>query len=207
MELFKRISELLDDNCTLSINVAKKGERLIVSVLPGNSLVKDTAATSQIVPLNISGTGTELDEGFVDAIFEPVKRVTGLLVDMQSFEEGEEAAKQKSKMEAKKKSEEAEKKKQYLGYVELAKTNLAENKFRDAHTCVEKAREFVSSESENKSLEALKAKVDEDSGLGSMFGGPEDMSDGKNVKLKGTTPTAKPTAQDTEDDDNEDTED
>lgn len=206
MELFKRISELLDDNCTLSINVAKKGERLIVSVLPGNSLVKDTAATSQIVPLNISGTGTELDEGFVDAIFEPVKRVTGLLVDMQSFEEGEEAAKQKSKMEAKKKSEEVEKKKQYLGYVELAKTNLAESKFRDALVCIEKAREFVGNDSESKSLDTLKAKVDSDSGIGSMFGGAEDKSDGKNVKLKGTTP-AKPTAQDTEDDDNEDTED
>ena len=206
MELFKRISELLDDNCTLSINVAKKGERLIVSVLPGNSLVKDTAATSQIVPLNISGTGTELDEGFVDAIFEPVKRVTGLLVDMQSFEEGEEAAKQKSKMEAKKKSEEVEKKKQYLGYVELAKTNLAESKFRDALVCIEKAREFVGNDSESKSLDPLKAKVDSDSGIGSMFGGAEDKSDGKNVKLKGTTP-AKPTAQDTEDDDTEDTED
>ena len=206
MELFKRISELLDDNCTLSINVAKKGERLIVSVLPGNSLVKDTAATSQIVPLNISGTGTELDEGFVDAIFEPVKRVTGLLVDMQSFEEGEEAAKQKSKMEAKKKSEEVEKKKQYLGYVELAKTNLAESKFRDALVCIEKAREFVGNDSESKSLDTLKAKVDSDSGIGSMFGGAEDKSDGKNVKLKGT-PTAKPTAQETEDDYNEDSED
>ena len=206
MELFKRISELLDDNCTLSINVAKKGERLIVSVLPGNSLVKDTAATSQIVPLNISGTGAELDEGFVDAIFEPVKRVTGLLVDMQSFEEGEEAAKQKSKMEAKKKSEEVEKKKQYLGYVELAKTNLAESKFRDALVCIEKAREFVGNDSENKSLDTLKAKVDSDSGIGSMFGGADDKSDGKNVKLKGTT-TAKPTAQETEDDYNEDSED
>ena len=206
MELFKRISELLDDNCTLSINVAKKGERLIVSVLPGNSLVKDTAATSQIVPLNISGTGAELDEGFVDVIFEPVKRVTGLLVDMQSFEEGEEAAKQKSKMEAKKKFEEIEKKKQYLGYVELAKTNLAESKFRDALVCIEKAREFVGSDSESKSLDTLKAKVDSDSGIGSMFGGAEDKSDGKNVKLKGTAP-AKPATQDTEDDDNKDSED
>ena len=203
MELFQKLSELLNDNCTLSINVAKKDDRLIVSVLPGNSLVKDTAATN-IVPLNISGTGKELDEGFVAAVFEPLKRVTGLLMDMQSFEEAEEAARQKSKMEAKKKTEEQEKK-QFSGYVELAKINLAESKFRDALTCIERARDFVSCDNDTKALDNLKTKVNNDSGIGSMFGGPEDKSDGKNVKVKGST-APKPMAPESDEEESDDNE-
>lgn len=42
MEIFKTLNEMLGDGSTLTITIAKKGEELIVSVLPGNNLVKDT---------------------------------------------------------------------------------------------------------------------------------------------------------------------
>ena len=106
---------------------------------------------------------------------------------------------------SKQRYEEQEKKKQFNGYMELAKTNLAENKFRDALACIEKAREFASCDNETKALDTFKAKVNNDSGVGSMFGGPEDKSDGKNVKVKGSagTKTEAPVSDEEESDDND----
>ena len=71
MELFTKLSEIMGEGCTLAINIAKTKNGMTVSVLPGNSLVKDVAK-NKITPLNVSGTAEELDEGFVDAIIQPV---------------------------------------------------------------------------------------------------------------------------------------
>lgn len=67
MELFTKLSEIMGEGCTLAITIAKTKNGMTVSVLPGNSLVKD-AAKNKIAPLNISGSASELDEGFVNAI-------------------------------------------------------------------------------------------------------------------------------------------
>lgn len=85
MEIFKKINELLGEGCTLTINVAKKGELLVVGVMPGNPLVKD-AAVKNLAPLNISGTAEELDEGFLASIEAPMSRATGLLVEILALQ-------------------------------------------------------------------------------------------------------------------------
>jgi PRTRC genetic system protein E len=180
MELFKKMSEMLGEGSTLTITVAKKGDKLVVGVLPGNSLVKDSAK-GRIVPLNLSGTPDELDNGFVEAIAAPVGKASGLLSDMASFEKAQEEAKEKSKMEAEKKAAEDKKKKEFAEWIELAKANLKEEKFRDALTCIAGARK-IASDSDKSTLDKLEAEVAQSSGVGSMFGGPEDKSDGKNVK-------------------------
>lgn len=183
MELFKKISEMLGDGSTLSITVAKKGENLVVGVLPGNNIVKD-AAKSRIVPLNLSGTPDELDEGFVEAISAPIAKASGLLSDMASFEAAQEEAKAKSKMEADKKAAEDKRKKELSEWIALANQNLKENKFRDALTCIANARK-VAVDSDKATLDKLEADVAKTSGAGSMFGEAEDASDGKNIKLGG----------------------
>lgn len=185
MELFKKISEMLGDGSTLSITIAKKGENLVVGVLPGNDLVKD-AAKSRIVPLNLSGTPVELDEGFIEAVFTPITKASGLLSDIASFEAAQEEAKAKSKMEADKKSAEDKRKKELGEWIDLAKQNLKENKFRDALTCVANARKKAT-DSDKSALDKLEAEIAKTSGAGSMFGEAEDASDGKNVKLCGSS--------------------
>lgn len=185
MELFKKISEMLGDGSTLSITIAKKGENLVVGVLPGNDLVKD-AAKSRIVPLNLSGTPVELDEGFIEAVFTPITKASGLLSDIASFEAAQEEAKAKSKMEADKKSAEDKRKKELGEWIDLAKQNLKENKFRDALTCVANARKKAT-DSDKSALDKLEAEIAKTSGAGSMFGEAEDASDGKNVKLGGSS--------------------
>lgn len=190
MELFKKISEMLSEGSTMSITIAKKGENLVVGVMPGNDLVKD-AAKKHIVPLNLSGTPEELDEGFVEAIAQPIAKANGLLSDIASFEKAQEEVKAKSKMEADKKAEEDKRKKEFGEWVDLAKQNLKERKFRDALTCVANARK-IAGDKEKSTLDKLEADIANESGAGSVFGAVEDLSDGKNVKLgKGKTSSKK----------------
>lgn len=103
MNLFTTLSDVLGNGCTATITIAQKDGIMTVGVLPGNDLVKD-AVKNSIVPLNISGTPEELDEGFVAAIAEPIKKTTGLLVDMAAYERAAEEAKAKSKMEEERKA-------------------------------------------------------------------------------------------------------
>lgn len=181
MNLFKTLSEVLGNGCTATITIAQKDGIMTVGVLPGNNLVKD-GAKNKIVPLNVSGTPEELDEGFVDAIAEPVRKTAGLLVDMAAYEQAAEEAKAKSKMEEEKKIAEANRKKDYDGYINLARTNLKEQKYRDALKCVESARK-VSLPSDKVALDTLTNEINSASGEGALFGPSEDKSDGKNISL------------------------
>ena len=201
MEVFKKISEMLGEGSTLTITIAKKGEELVVGILPGNSLVKDTAKNC-IVPLNLTGTPEELDNGFIDAIAAPISRTSGLLTNMASFEKSKEEAEKKSKMEAEKKSAEDKRKKEFSEWIALAKQNLKEEKFRDALTCVAGARN-IASDSDKSTLDKLEAEIAKESGTGSMFGGPEDKSDGKNVKPGSKPSKGKASSKNDEDDDEE----
>ncbi len=181
MELFKKISEMLGNGSTVTITIAKKGESLTVGVLPGNNLVKD-AAKGRFVPLNLTGTADELDAGFLEAISAPIAKASGLLSDMAAFEKAQEEAKAKSKMEADRKSAEEKKKKEINEWLDLAKTNLDEKKYRDSLTCIAAARELIGN-GDTSALDKLEAEVSKTSGSGSIFGASEDFSDGKNVKI------------------------
>lgn len=201
MNLFKTLSEVLGEGCTATITIAQKDGVMTVGVLPGNSLVKDSAK-SKIVPLNLTGTPDELDEGFVSAITEPIRRTSGLLVDMASFEQAAEEAKAKSKMEEEKKEAEAKRKKEFDGYMALARTNLKESKYKDALKCAESAKKS-SLPPERASVDALINEINTKSGQGALFGLAEDKSDGKNVTLTPAKGTKKPENNDDDDNDND----
>lgn len=205
MDLFKTLSEVLGEGCTATITIAQKDGIMTVGVLPGNDLVKD-AAKNKIVPLNVSGTPEELDAEFINVIAAPIQRTSGLLADMAAYEKAQEEAKAKSKMEEEKKAAEAKRKKDYTGFLELAKTNLKEKKFRDALTCIEGARKYASTEAEKNAVNTLAAEIDSAAGNGALFGPAEDFSDGKNVNpnaTKGKGAAAKSSCEETDDDDNE----
>lgn len=202
MEFFKKINELLGEGCTLVMNVAKKGDKLVIGVLPGNPLVKDVAAKN-VAPLNITGTPEELDEGFIGAISEPIARVSGLLVDMASFEKAEEETKAKSAMLKKQQEEKKKKEDEFKGFIALARENVEANKFKDAKFCVEKAKASTdNSDAQKKTLSEVSALIEQKLN-GDIFGAPEDKSDGKNIKLKNSP--VKPTPK--KDEDNEESED
>lgn len=63
-------------------------------------------AANLIVPLTLSGTAEELDEGFFDKVIEPTLKSAGLQVNMEAHLKSVEQAKAASKMEQDKKNKE-----------------------------------------------------------------------------------------------------
>lgn len=201
MELFSKLSEIMGDGCTLAINIAKTEKGMTVSVLPGNSLVKD-AAKSKIVPLNITGTAEELDEGFVEAVLKPVAKTNGLYADIKSFEDAQQAAKEASEMEKKAKEKAKKESELFSKWIALAEQNHKERKFKDALICAKNALEFADMVKGGRTkVDELIKRINEDSNAG-LFGAVEDKSDGKNVKID-----KKSTVETSEVDDEEENED
>ena len=201
MELFTKLSEIMGEGCTLTINIAKTENGMTVGVLPGNTLVKD-AAKSKIVPLNINGTAEELDEGFVDAIISPIAKTNGMFADIKAFEEAQEAAKKASEMEKKANDEKKNKQDTFSKWMELADQNFKESKFKDAITCAKNALKFADNVPGGHSKADTLIKKATDSCTGGLFGEPDDKSDGKNIKIN--TKTSAPAKAKDESDDNDD---
>ena len=98
----------------LTLTVAKgSGDTVIVSLLP-QPRIKDNAKDN-VQPMVIRGTIEELDEEFFNAIKEPMTKVTGIVIEIESFEKGAEKlaednkAKDAIKAEAKKNKDKADK--------------------------------------------------------------------------------------------------
>ena len=98
----------------LTLTVAKgSGDTVIVSLLP-QPRIKDNAKDS-VQPMVIRGTIEELDEEFFNAIKEPMTKVTGIVIEIESFEKGAEKlaednkAKDAIKAEAKKNKDKSDK--------------------------------------------------------------------------------------------------
>lgn len=200
MDLFQKLSEVMGTGSTIAITVAKKESGLTVSVMPGNDLVKD-AAKNKFVPICLSGTAEEMDEGFLNAVLQPVQKASGLLSSIKDFEEAQEEAKKASAMEQKAKDEQKKLNEEFAGWLALAEKNFSEDKFKDALTCLEGAEKIAEKVNGGKSkVEAMRKKTMEALGEGSMFGATtEDKSDGKNVKLgKASKVVAQKTEAETE---------
>lgn len=96
MNFFSQISGLIPEGVDLNITVRRSGNRLIVSVIPKSNSLKDEAQ-NRLAPLVVTGTTDELNEGFIEAISNPIKQATGLLINMSDFEKAEKEAQENSK--------------------------------------------------------------------------------------------------------------
>ena len=109
-------------------------------------------------------------------------------------------------MIAKQKEEKQKKEAEFKGYLSLAQENCNADKFKDAKTCLDKARAVCDgSDSQNKQIRDMESNINQKSGEGSIFGGVVDKSDGKNVVFKAskTKPAPAPKSDD-EDSESED---
>lgn len=202
MELFTKLSEIMGEGCTLTINIAKTENGMTVGVLPGNTLVKD-AAKSKIVPLNINGTAEELDEGFVDAIIQPIAKTNGMFADIKAFEDSQEAAKKASEMEKKAAEEKKKNQENFSKWMALADQNFKESKFKDSITCAKNALKFADTVAGGHSKADSLIKKATESCSGGLFGDSDDKSDGKNIKIDAKPATTAKAKEESDDDDNE----
>ena len=183
MDFFKTIADFLQDGQQVTMAIRKSGSNIAVSIMPDNRGVKDKAVEN-ITPLVMSGTPEEFEAGFKDAL-KPLAEAQGLVTNIKEFEENTEKAKKESEMAKKLKDEAAKQKKEFNDLIALARKNNDEHKFKDARAVLAKASALPSAE--KSIIDKVSREIDAKSGIGNMFGGEEDLSDGKNL-----TPGAKP---------------
>lgn len=188
---FAHIAAIPFEGC-LNITVRKDGEQLTTSVLLQNDGCGD-AAKNHIPPLILRGSAKELCEGFFDAVSAPVAETSKLLVNMEAYLKGQEAAKKNAAME-KKKTEKADKaaktetptspeeikEMKYRGIMAEVDKLEAAGKFKNAWVKVPQASEFPDKAEEmRKRRSSLSAKFSPD-----LFGAGQPATDVTNVEPK-----------------------
>lgn len=143
---FTQISQLMTQGVDLTIVIRRKENELIVSTLPKSNTLKDEAQ-HHIIPLTLTGSPTELDAGFLQAIARPMQKATGLLVNMEQFEQQADKASANSKVtkdaQAKESKEEKEKRERCERFMKKADELIAVQKFDEALTNLQQARLYA----------------------------------------------------------------
>ena len=161
---FKKLSEIMTAGTTLNLTVHHQNGILTVSVLPKVKGLKDDAK-KHLLPIVLTGTPEELDEGFFDTVSQPVQKASGMLSNMKSFEEGlarveaEKKEVKEQKRAAEKKAD--ERKKQYDKLMAKADALEKEGKNDDALKSLREARAIADGEdiaTADARIEQVKAK-------------------------------------------------
>lgn len=81
---FTGLSQLMQDGQTINLNLLKKGDKLFVCLMPKVQNMPESAM-SKLIPLNVEGTPTELDQAFLETISLPVQERFGLISNVDAF--------------------------------------------------------------------------------------------------------------------------
>lgn len=164
--MFKEISQLMSERDVIKLVMTKVNGNLCVSVLPTKTGLKDEAKDG-LSPIVIKGTPEKLDEQFIEAIQQPLKKATEALTNMDVFEKSMEAmqAKSKAATEAKKKEEAA--RKAFADKIKKVETLYTEKKFPEAALLLKEVSEMPIAD--KKQCEILKNKIDVELNAGTLF--------------------------------------
>lgn len=135
----------------ITMVIRKSATGMTVSVLPKSNGLKDEAQ-NHIVPLTLSGLPGELDAGFMNAIANPVRKVSGLLTNMAEFEKQADKAaansKASKKQKAKETKEEKEKREKYEKHMKKAEELIAAKNHKEAVTALGQARLYATEQNQ-----------------------------------------------------------
>ena len=143
---FTQINQLMTQSVDITMVIRKSATGMTVSVLPKSNGLKDEAQ-NHIVPLTLSGLPGELDAGFMNAIANPIRKVSGLLTNMAEFEKQADKAAANSKaskeQKAKETKEEKEKREKYEKHMKKAEELIAAKNHKEAVTVLGQARLYA----------------------------------------------------------------
>ena len=143
---FTQINQLMAQSVDITMVIRKSATGMTVSVLPKSNGLKDEAQ-NHIVPLTLSGLPGELDAGFMNAIANPIRKVSGLLTNMAEFEKQADKAAANSKaskeQKAKETKEEKEKREKYEKHMKKAEELIAAKNHKEAITALGQARLYA----------------------------------------------------------------
>lgn len=136
---FTQINQLMARSVDITMVIRKSATGMTVSVLPKSNGLKDEAR-NHIIPLTLSGLPEELDAGFMNAIANPIRKVSGLLTNMAEFEKQADKAAANSKaskeQKAKETKEEKEKREKYEKHMKKAEELIAAKNHKEAVTAL-----------------------------------------------------------------------
>jgi PRTRC genetic system protein E len=168
---FTQIYQMMNQAVDIALVIRRKEGELTVSVLPKSNGLTDEAQ-HYIVPLTLSGTPQEMDRGFMQAVCRPIQKATGLLTNMEQFEEGADKAEANSKaakeLKDKAAKEAKEKKEKFDKHTKRATELEAGQKLSDALTSLSQARAFATPQTikgVDEKINALRMKISQ----GSLF--------------------------------------
>lgn len=148
---FTQINQLMAQSVDITMVIRKSAIGMTVSVLPKSNGLKDEAQ-NHIVPLTLSGLPGELDAGFMNAIANPVRKVSGLLTNMAEFEKQADKAAANSKaskeQKAKETKEEKEKREKYEKHMKKAEELIAAKNHKEAVTALGQARLYATEQNQ-----------------------------------------------------------
>lgn len=148
---FTQINQLMAQSVDITMVIRKSATGMTVSVLPKSNGLKDEAK-NHIVPLTLSGLPGELDAGFMNAIANPVRKVSGLLTNMAEFEKQADKAAANSKaskeQKAKETKEEKEKREKYEKHMKKAEELIAAKNHKEAVTALGQARLYATEQNQ-----------------------------------------------------------
>ena len=127
----------------ITMVIRKSATGMTVSVLPKSNGLKDEAR-NHIVPLTLSGLPGELDAGFMNAIANPIRKVSGLLTNMAELEKQADKAAANSKVSKEQKAKETkEEKEKREKYMKKAEELIAAKNHKEAVTALGQARLYA----------------------------------------------------------------
>lgn len=175
---FTEINRMMTEGVDITLVIRRSGGQMIVSALPKANGLKDEAQ-NRIIPLTMTGTPAEMDEGFLAAVSKPLTKASGLLTNIAEFERQTDMAAQNSKAVKEAKAAEAkakkERKESYDRQMKKAEELIASKNYKEAMTVLQQAQKEAS-EAERKALAEKMDKVREDMSQGSLFGDDDDSS-------------------------------
>lgn len=169
--MFQNLEQFLDKS-DLTMVISKNGDLISISVLP--KLKSDKDEENLLRPITITGTAQQIDEGFIQALQQPMEKLNVLTVNAKVFEESvEEVVEEKEKAEKKK----TEKSKTSKTVDKKAEPKKQEVKVKEK-TATELSKEAV------KEGDDAMAKKDYDKAVIAYARAVELMPDDKKVKDK-----------------------
>lgn len=171
--MFQKIDNLIADGQSLNFVITKKGDSLTVSVLPQANNLKDEAK-NKISPLVLSGTPEDLDNEFISSISEPLRKASGLLLNMEAFEKQLSESQKSSKAAEQANKAEKEKKEKISKFITKAQGLEKDGKKKEALTEYEKA---LAVDETNAKIKQKVTQLKSALSQGDMFGSnPEEIT-------------------------------
>jgi len=162
---FTQLSQCLTPQTSVNLTVHSQEGILSVSVFPKVKGLKDEAK-NHLQPIVLTGTAQELDDGFFDAITQPIQKGSKMLADMKQFETSlalVETQKKEAQEQQKNVDKQAqERKAKYDKLIARADTQENEEKYEEALKTLREARTLADEKSVTKldeRIDSLKGKL------------------------------------------------